>query len=124
VEVTPVAEGGLKIDESVRHEPSRTVATVTCTGVISEPSRDPLQEVVRRLLDSGARVLRFDLRGAWIDSRGTALVLELYDECLTAGTRVEALTPPATREVFSRLGLPLRFRFDGPHVVRVIPPCD
>jgi hypothetical protein len=115
-------ESALEIDASVRHEHSGRVATVTCAGVISEASRDLLQAVVRRLLESNVRVLRFDLRQAWIDSRGTALVLEIYDECLTAGTRVEALTAPATRELFTRLGLPLRFRVDGSDMVRVIPP--
>ena len=123
-ELILAANDRLHIAEAVRHERGGTAVTLTCAGVISEPARERLQGDVRRHLDAEVRLVRFDLRQAWIDSRGAALILELYEECLATGATVEALTTPATREVFSRLGLPLRFRFDGRHVVRVIPPGD
>jgi Protein of unknown function (DUF2568) len=98
------------------------VPTLTCTGAINARSRAPLEAAVRECLAHEPDAIRFDLREAWIDSSGAALVLALYDECLHSGVRVEALTAPATREIFSRLGLPLRFRLEkGGQMVRVIP---
>lgn len=106
---------------TVRGEFAGASATITCTGRINSGSRGRLESVVRECLAHKPWVIRFDLHEAWIDSGGIALVLALYDECLSDGVRVEATTAPAAREIFSRLGLPLRFRVDDGQVVRVIP---
>lgn len=109
---------GLVVD----HRNAGTVAAITCWGLINSGSRPPLAAALRACLAESPDAIRFDLRDSWIDSGGIALLLALYEECLEAGVPVEALTAPATREIFSRLGLPRRFRMekDG-QVVRVIP---
>lgn len=115
-------EGDRATGLAVEHAAAGTVLTVTCTGAINSSSRAPLEAVVRDCLGHEPDAIRFDLREAWIDSSGAALVLALYDECLRAGVRVEALTAPSTREIFSRLGLPLHFRLDNRgQMVRMIP---
>jgi Protein of unknown function (DUF2568) len=96
--------------------------TIRCSGAISAGAGDSLQAAVDAAIAAGARVIRFDLRATWLDSHGTALVLSLYDRCLRSGVRVEALTAPAARRVFTRLGLPSRYRLEGGDVVRIIQP--
>jgi anti-anti-sigma regulatory factor len=122
--------GRRRAPTDVHHAGGLTVAVdgagavlgVICSGRINSSSRPVLEAAVRECLAHEPEAIRFDLRDAWIDSSGAGHVLALYDECLRAGVRVEALTAPATREIFSRLGLPLRFRLEkGGQMVRVIP---
>jgi ABC-type transporter Mla MlaB component len=106
----------------VRIERTEAVSTIACAGRVNAASRAPLEAALRESLAGEPDAIRFDLRDARIDSSGVALVLALYDECLRSGVRIEALTAPATREVFTRLGLPLRFRIEkNGQMVRVIP---
>ena len=108
---------------TVEHDRAAAIMTISCTDRINSSSRASLAAAVRECLELEPEAIRFDLRESWIDSSGVAVLLALYDECLRAGVRVEALTAPATRELFSRLGLPLRFRLEtGGQMVRVIPP--
>jgi Protein of unknown function (DUF2568) len=98
------------------------VVTITCAGEISDGSRPALEAALEDALASVPEAVRFDLRSTWLDSHGIALVLGLYDRCVRSGVRVEAMTAPAARRVFSRLGLPPSYRLEGGEIVRIVRP--
>jgi anti-anti-sigma regulatory factor len=116
-----VAGGPEATDLTVEQRRTGTAPEIIFRGRINSASNARLAAAVHESLAQAPDAIRFDLRDSWIDSNGIALLLALYEECLQAGVRVETLPPPATREIFSRLGLPRRFRIEeGGRMVRVI----
>jgi hypothetical protein len=62
--------------------------------------------------------VRVDLRDAFLDSAGLSALIDLCADGSLG--RIELVSPPATRSLLTRLGLPPRFLFERDLTVRVV----
>lgn len=79
-----------------------------------------LQETVSACLAQDPPMIRFDLRNVYLDSLGLATLINIVKQCWRTTTNVELVSPPATREVLTRLGFPPNFRLEPNAMVRVL----
>lgn len=101
---------------TVAYTPER--ATITLVGDVSVGTRDRLRDAVWECRKRRAASVRIDLRDAFLDSAGLSALINL---CADASLgRIELVSPPATRRLLTRLGLPARFLFERDLAIRVV----
>lgn len=94
--------------------------TIGLTGNLCATTADTFSRCIGREVGSRPRVVRLDLRRAFVDSSGLAALVEMCAHCRRAHTTVELVSPPATRVLLTGLGFPRRFRWELGKTVRVI----
>lgn len=94
--------------------------TVDLMGNLCSTTAAAFKASIGEALASPPPVVRVDLRRAFVDSAGLAALVEICAQCRRAQTTVELVSPPATRELLTRLGFPRRFRWEPGEAVRVI----
>lgn len=100
----------------VAYTPER--ATITLVGDVSAATCDRLRDAVSECRTKRPASVRVDLRDAFLDSAGLSALISL---CADASFgRIELVSPPATRRLLTRLGLPARFLVERDLTVRVV----
>ncbi len=109
-------QGELEID--VHPDGDRTVLNLAgdvCTTTVGH-----FEEIITHSLRRRPLVIQLDLRAAFLDSAGVVALLNVCRQCQRHEATVELLSPPALRDVLTRLGLPTRFRVEHHTTIRVI----